>query len=216
MKKKFFVTLLCLTLLAVLCGCVKPLPDQHYVKLINSKDYKRQVEILPELFGYEKVEEIYQSTKNPFSGPEGMYDTILLRYLVALIETDEDQLLKDNVVDILRKFKNTMHLTQTLVIITIHEKEKVEIFLPEMIRAYEEIEEANIWERLIWNSHIYGVYYVLDDEENLDMIDKRHDELLEEYHITIEFFVQIRDGLITIDDVPLEYRRKVELLPVRY
>lgn len=174
-KKKLIAALLCLTLLAVLSGCNKPLTDQQYADLINSTKYKRQIEFLPDLFDYEKAKEIYLSSVHQYRNLKDMYDNILSAYLVALMETDEDELLRTNVIDVLREYIYVGTAVDFLLFVLENYPKKMEIILPEIEAVY--ASEKNLYKKNVWNTYLWFIYYQNDDQENFDRIDKECEDI---------------------------------------
>jgi len=195
-------------MLFLLTAC--PKSGNEYVDVINSTDYVKQVEILPIFFDFEKVEQLFQSTKNSYQSAEDMFGDVLNKYLIALIETGENKLLRDSIVDILGKYRLHDRATSILSqIAEIYPNETLEIIIPELIRTYDEIEEVNFWERFDFLAYLRQIYFIVD-EEKFERVEDELDSLRKELDIVGNYARQVRDGSITIDDVPSRYRPDTE------
>jgi len=98
------IIFICVALLLVATACTA---DEHtaYLSIIDSTDYRKQLEVLPLLLEDEKFAELFPPENYDSRELDGIYADLLLKYLIALMETNEDDLLRDNVVDIFRSFR---------------------------------------------------------------------------------------------------------------
>jgi hypothetical protein len=139
-----------------------------------------------------------------------LQDIILEFYLRALLEENEDQLLKDNLINTLHLFNRSDYMMNAIISIIRYYSDKTDILISEMLRAYDEIDETNLRERLLWNGNIWVMYMELGDDKNIEKADREHDLLLEEIRIAGTYQRQVDEGQITIEAVPPKYRPSVE------
>jgi len=208
MKKITMYILLLTYILTVACTTDKEI---DYLAVLDSTDYRKQVEVLPLILKREKFEELFPTSEYDDIETSRAYDSILEKYLFALIETGEDDLLKINIVEIVQNFRNIARAADALIKVRVYHVEKLEIIIPEMLLAYEEIDENKIWERRLWAENIWMLYFEYDDE-NAEKIDDLIKHLTEEMLEVFSYERQINEGDITLDDVPQRYRGKVERL----
>jgi len=208
MKKVILLILLSAFIASVACKIEK---DLDYHAIIDSTDYRKQVDVLPLLLENEKFEELFPTNEYESSEISRAYDNILEKYLFALIETGEDDLLKKNIVEIVQNFRNISRAGDALIRIRVYHVGKLEIIIPEMLLAYENIDEYKLWERRIWATHIWTLYFEYNDE-SAEKVDDLIKHLEEELWIAIGYERQIHEGEIALDDVPQRYRLHVERL----
>ena len=209
MKKKS-VILMCVVLCFAIVACMTA-ENTDYITILNSTDYKKQVVVIPKLLETSKFEELFPPEIYDISEADNIYDSILTKYLIALMETDEDALLRENVVEILRSFRNHNNIPSTIAIINSVYDAKLEIIIPEVISAYEEIEEERFWARYILGSHIWALLYDYDDVA-AERMDYELELLLENILIVLDYEREINEGIISFEDVPQEYRYEVKRL----
>ena len=201
-------TVLILITLLLFSGCVQDGDD--FISMIDSNSFAEQVELLPTLLNPEIVEDLFNTTNNDFPNPRNMYDYILTRYVIALIETNNEQLLRENIVDILQRFNAHIHSGDLLILITREYNDMVEIILPEIIHSYENMCERNFRERLLWIRNIQVIYYVNGDIENANAMDEEFHFFLQEMQIANEYLMQYEEGIIEFSEIPWRYLIEVE------
>jgi len=210
---KRVILLILLSILIATSACVIIEDADHYA-IPDSTDYKKQVEMLKQLLENENSEGLFSLASFDNGELNRELDDVLTEYLIAIIETDDDELLRSNIVNIIRSFQDFSRAGEALVRVRVGHVEKLEIIIPEMILAYEEIEEGKFWERRMWVLNIWILYFQYDDE-GAEMLDIKIDHLNEELLIVFDYEKKLNTGEISIDDVPVKYRPELERMLVR-
>jgi len=186
--------------------------QEELLALLESDDFERQIEVLPQVLEPENFERLFPSGKHSIEDLNEAHDGILLTYLTALLETDADDTLRDEVVDIFRSLRHRQswsHFTD-LFIFNPHYREKLEIIIPEMIRAYEEIAEEKFWVRHMLASRIWGLLLIDEQYDALEWFGREIDEfLVESMLVAFDYEQRIFEGEITLDDVSERYKYQV-------
>jgi len=213
MKKVVLPIVLCLALcLSMFSGCAKD-PNKEYLDLINSKDYRKKIEMLPDLIDFEKAEEIYYSTKNKFRNPEYLHGFSLNRYLLALLEEDEIETFSEIIPEMLVAFRYPYNVLNFISDMADFYPDKLEIVYPYVLELYEK-EEDMVLKRW-WTSCLSTIYSELGDSENCERMREEEKEnsrqRQENGDIANAYAKLIMDGDITIDDVPTELRTLVKI-----
>jgi len=161
MRKYIVFICIAVTFLLTSCSTDESVDDGEidYVALINSADFEFQVEVLPRLLEYEKFAEVFPSEVHGEDELDRIHDDILLQYLVALMEIDEDELLRNNVVEVFRSFRLGNTPAVELFLINYDYFEKLEIIIPEMTYAYNEIAEERFWARSLLGNTLWFLLF---------------------------------------------------------
>jgi len=211
MKKYIFLLLIASLLISTACSANE---STDHMAIIDSTDYKRQVEVLPLLLEEDKFNELFPASEHDSEELDTIYADLLIKYLVALMETDEDDLLRDNIVGIYRSFRHGHHgspRATDLFLLSDDYIDKLGIILPEMIRAFDEIDEERFDARRWWGTHIWNMM-VRHDRIEAEKWDEKLEDIVQELLIAFDYEKQIHEGELTLDDVPQRYRLQVERL----
>jgi hypothetical protein len=119
--------------------------------------------------------------------PEYLHDVILGKYILALVRTDEDEILRERIVEFLLKFKSSSNADAILAAIALAHGEKVKLILPEVLQAYEGMDifnmedvcHARFLRIMSFNWHVWLLYYANGDYENADRINRERDDIFE-------------------------------------
>jgi len=197
-------------------ACVAETVDERtlYLQIIESNDFERQLEVLPQLLEVTKFEEVFLLEQYGENELDPIYDNILLQYLIALMETDEDELLRNNVVEIFRNFRSRYAQSQAILLFLANNDyyDKLAIIVPEMLYAYNEMEEWRITARINLGSVLWQLLTRYQNHVIPEWLDIELDYLMEDLLTAFDFENQIREGYIIIDDVPERYVYEVNRL----
>ena len=214
---KRLLVLICIFALAyTIMACVAETVDERtlYLQIIESNDFERQLEVLPQLLEVTKFEEVFLLEQYGENELDPIYDNILLQYLIALMETDEDELLRNNVVEIFRNFRSRYAQSQAILLFLANNDyyDKLAIIVPEMLYAYNEMEEWRITARINLGSVLWQLLTRYQNHVIPEWLDIELDYLMEDLLTAFDFENQIREGYIIIDDVPERYVYEVNRL----
>ncbi|MDR2589998.1 MAG: hypothetical protein LBC71_03300 [Oscillospiraceae bacterium] len=210
-----FVSIFVVFVLLIVGTACRTDDEIDYLAVIDSKDYVMQVEVLPLLLVEDKFNELFPPELYDSHDLDLVYDGILTRYLIALIETNKDNLLRESFIDIIRSYRYWRSVFDFIDLFMPYNDymEKLEIIIPEMIRAYREIDEERIHVKLMWGMLLWSPL-MLYDESEADRLDVETDVLAGEMIIVFNYERQIWEDEITINDVPEKYRYSVERMIV--
>jgi len=210
---KRYAVLIILVLIAATVACTSP-DNTDYRAIIDSTDYERQVEVLPLVLEESKFNELFPASEYDSNELDDIYADILIKYLIALMETDKDDLLRDNIVGIYQSFRHGYHgspRATDLFLLSDDYTDKLGIILPEMIRAFDEIDEERFDARRWWSTHIWTmmVQYDWNEAEKWDEI---QESIIRDLMTAFDYEKQIHEGKTSLDEVPQRYRPQVERL----
>ncbi|MDR2598898.1 MAG: hypothetical protein LBC73_01315 [Oscillospiraceae bacterium] len=212
---RIFVSIFVVLVLIIVGTACRTDDEIDYLAVIDSKDYVMQVEVLPLLLEEDKFYELFPPELYDSHDLDLVYDGILTRYLIALMETNEDNLLRENFINIIRSYRYWRSVFDFIDLFMPYNDymAKLEIIIPKMIRAYREIDEERIHVKLMWGMLLWAPL-MLYDESEADRLDIEADVLAGEMIIVFNYERQIWEGEITIDDVPEKYRYSAERMIV--
>jgi len=206
--------LVCSVVLVAIAACAVYDEYAEFGALLESNDFERQIELLPQMLEPENFERLFPAKKHSIDELDEIHDRILLFYLNALLETNEDELLRDEIVTIYRSFRHNTSpaLFSDLFILNPPYREKLGIIIPEMVKAYEELIEERFFIRYMLASTIWGLLFLNNQHDEADRFNSEVDKIGEGLLIAFDYEKRMFEGEITLDDVSERYRYQVERL----
>ena len=183
--------------------------------LLDSTDFVRKVEVLPQFLEPYNFSRLFSDNMHSSDELDRIHDNILISYLIALIETNEDDLLRENVVNIFRMFRHahSESLVNDIFIRNPSYSEKLGIIISELTKAYEGIAEERFHARIMRGSHLRGLLLIDGQYGTASIIEQEIERIIaDEMLVAFEYERKIREGEITIGAVPERFKYQVEQL----